>query len=109
MLSLLGGLLKLGTGAAQYALTKADVRAWANLPDTLQMVVVDRPKDGLLTLTGGVQGAPIAQIPLQEDVSTLVLVKASGTLGKPAVYVQPLPAQQPVAQGVATVQVARGM
>lgn len=106
---LVGGLLKLGTGAVQYALTKADVRAWANLPDTLQMVVVDRPKDGVLTLTGAAQGAPVAQIPLQEDVNTLVLVKASGTAGKPAVYVQPLPAQGPVTQAAAPVQVAGGL
>lgn len=105
---LVAGLLKLGTGAVQYALTKADVRAWANLPDTLQMVVVDRPKDGLLTLAAA-QGESIAQIPLQEDVNTLVLVKASGTAGKPAVYVQPLPAQAPVTQAAAPVKVAGGL
>lgn len=92
----------------QYALTKADVRAWANLPDTLQMVVVDRPKDGLLTLAAA-QGESIAQIPLQEDVNTLVLVKASGTAGKPAVYVQPLPALAPVTQAAAPVKVAGGL
>src|SRR5690606_31698624 len=33
---LVGALLKLGTGVAQYALTKADVRAWVNLPNTIQ-------------------------------------------------------------------------
>ncbi|MBV6271535.1 hypothetical protein KVP09_01190 [Alcaligenaceae bacterium CGII-47] len=92
---LVGALLKLGTGAAQYALTKADVRAWANLPNTIQMVVVDRPKDGVLTLVSAL-GQPIAEVPLQQDVNTLVLVKASGNLGKPAVYVQALPAQDPV-------------
>lgn len=89
---LVGALLKLGMGAAQYALTKADVRAWANLPNTIQMMVVDRPKSGVLTLAGSL-GQPIADIPLQQDVDTLVLVKASGTLGKPAVYVQALPAE----------------
>ncbi|CDM23174.1 COG3014 family protein [Castellaniella defragrans] len=93
---LVGALLKLGTGAAQYALTKADVRAWANLPNTIQMVVVDRPESGTLALAGSL-GQPIAEVPLQEDANTLVLVKASGTSGKPAVYVQALPAEAPVA------------
>ncbi|OWT77341.1 hypothetical protein CEY04_15410 [Achromobacter sp. HZ28] len=105
---LIGGLLKLGTGAAQYALTKADTRAWVNLPDTLQMVVVDRPTDGVLTLTSAL-GEPVARIPLQQDVSSLVLVKASGTEGKPAVYVQSLPAHGVLAQNVTALQVARGL
>jgi hypothetical protein len=92
---LVGALLKLGTGVAQYALTKADVRAWANLPNTLQMVVVDRPKNGMLALAGPL-GQPIGEVSLPENTSTLVLVKASGTQGVPAVYVQPLPAETPV-------------
>ncbi len=103
---LVGALLKLGAGAAQYALTKADVRAWVNLPNTIQMVVVDRPKDGVLALAGSL-GQPIAEVPLQENTNTLVLIKASGTLGKPAVYVQALPAEEPVAAlGAAATQVA---
>lgn len=92
----IGALLKLGTGAAQYALTKADVRAWANLPNTIQMVVVDRPASGTLVLTG-LRGQPIAEAALEKDVNSLVLVKASGTLGSPAVYVQALPAEEAVA------------
>ncbi|MER1941612.1 hypothetical protein ABS755_13015 [Castellaniella sp. FW104-16D08] len=90
---LVGSLLKLGTGAAQYALTKADTRAWANLPNTIQMVVVDRPASGNLQLTGPL-GQPVADLSIEKDINTLVLVKASGTSGKPAVYVQPLPAQK---------------
>lgn len=93
---LIGSLLKLGTGAAQYALTKADVRAWANLPNTIQMVVVNRPASGTLALTG-LRGQPIAEVSLEKDANSLVLVKASGTLGSPAVYVQSLPAQEAVA------------
>ncbi|WP_345796921.1 hypothetical protein [Castellaniella sp. MT123] len=92
---LVGSLLKLGTGAAQYALTKADVRSWANLPNTIQMIVVDRPKTGTLALSGAL-GQPIADIPLAADANTLVLIKASGTAGKPAIYVQTLPADAPV-------------
>ncbi|MFT0532672.1 hypothetical protein ACMHYJ_07520 [Castellaniella hirudinis] len=92
---LIGTLLKLGTGAAQFALTKADTRAWANLPNTIQMVVVDRPATGRLLLAGPL-GQPVADVPIEPGVNTLVLVKASGTLGQPAVYVQPLPAQDAV-------------
>ncbi|MGB7399801.1 hypothetical protein [Castellaniella sp.] len=92
---LIGSLLKLGTGAAQYALTKADTRAWANLPNTIQMVVVDRPASGKLQLSDPLNQL-ITDIPIEKDVNTLVLIKASGTLGKPAVYVQQLPAQNVV-------------
>ena len=38
----------------------------------------------------------VAEISLPENASTLVLVKASGAQGVPAVYVQPLPAESPV-------------
>lgn len=92
---LLGALMKIGTGVAQAALTQADTRAWANLPNTIQMAVVDRPKDGILTLKGPL-GQAIGTLPIQKDVNTLVLVKASGTLGEPAVYQQVLPADTPV-------------
>lgn len=90
--SLVGSLLKLGTGAAQYALTRADVRSWTNLPNTIQMVAVDRPANGLLTLADA-QGQSFAEVSLPENANSLVLVKASGTLGRPAVYVQTLPAE----------------
>uniref|UniRef100_UPI00334253D2 hypothetical protein n=1 Tax=Castellaniella defragrans TaxID=75697 RepID=UPI00334253D2 len=102
---LMGSLLKMGTGAAQYALTKADVRAWVNLPNTIQMVVVDRPQNGVLALTGAL-GQPIAEVPLQKDANTLILVKASGTQGKPAVYVQALPAEAQAAPADQTQVVA---
>ena len=73
---------------------QADTRAWANLPNTIQMAVVDRPQTGILALSDAA-GRAVAQVPLAEGVNTLVLVKAAGTTGQPAVYVQPLPAQAP--------------
>lgn len=93
---LLGGLLKAGVGAAQYAMTKADTRTWANLPNTVQMAMVDKPKNGVLELFTQA-GQPLAPINLPESSNALVLVKASGVLGKPAVYVQALPAETQVA------------
>lgn len=93
---LVGALLKIGTGAAQYALTKADTRAWVNLPNTIQMAVVDRPKNGVLPIASA-DGQAIAEIELTKGVNTLVLVKAAGTPGKPAIFKQELPANTLVA------------
>lgn len=94
--SLMGSVLKLGVGAAQYALTQADTRAWANLPNTIQMAMVDRPKSNKLIIQGAA-GQPLAALDLPEAQNVLVLVKASGTGGKPAIYAQALPATQQVA------------
>ena len=93
---LLGSVLKLGVGAAQYALTKADTRAWVNLPNTIQMAVVDRPKNNTLDLKGA-SGEVLASIDLPEAKNVLVVVKAAGLAGKPAVYIQALPAVEQVA------------
>lgn len=93
---LVGLLLKTGVGAAQYALTQADTRAWVNLPNTIQMAVVDRPKSGTLLISSGA-GAPIGEVELADGTNTLVLVKASGTTGKPSIFKQELPANTVVA------------
>ncbi|NLC36620.1 MAG: hypothetical protein GX772_09320 [Alcaligenaceae bacterium] len=92
---LLGALIKIGAGLGQAALTRADTRAWVNLPNTIQMAVVDRPKDGKLSLNSP-DGQLIQTLDLPKDVNSLVLVKAHGTLGPPAVYLQSLPATTPV-------------
>lgn len=89
---LVGALLKIGTGAIQYALTRADTRSWVNLPNTIQMAVVDRPKNGILPISTA-EGMSVADIELDEGVNTLILIKAAGTLGKPAIYRQVLPAE----------------
>lgn len=93
---LLGSLLKIGVGAAQYALTKADTRTWVNLPNTIQMAVVDRPRNGRVPLSTAT-GEPLAEIEVAEGVNTLVLVKASGVAGRPAIFKQELPAATLVA------------
>ncbi|NYT58212.1 hypothetical protein H0A65_04660 [Alcaligenaceae bacterium] len=93
---LVGALLKIGTGAAQYALTQADTRAWVNLPNTIQMAIVDRPINGVLPIAGA-NGQAIADIELTKGVNTLILVKAAGTPGKPAIFKQELPAKTLVA------------
>lgn len=93
---LMGTLLKVGTGAAQYALTKADTRAWVNLPNTIQMAVIDRPKNGTLALFTPA-GLPLGEVELPTANNALVLIKASGIVGKPAIFTQALPAETIVA------------
>ena len=93
---LLGSLMKVGVGAAQYAMTSADTRTWINLPNTIQMAVIDRPKDGKVPVST-VNGELLAEVEAAEGVNTLLLIKASGLGGKPAVYQQVLPAETLVA------------
>lgn len=90
----LGGLLKLGTGAAQAALTKADTRSWVNLPNTIQIAYLDRPANGSLQV-GTDGGRAIATVQLESAPNNLVVIKASGPGGRPAIYTQPLPALKP--------------
>ena len=87
---LLGALLKLGVGAAQAASTQADVRAWANLPNSIQVAVLNRPASGQLSVSAP-NGSKIADVPLPDAENVLVLIKASGVAGKPAIYAKPLP------------------
>lgn len=89
---LIGAILKIGVGATQYALTKADTRSWVNLPNTIQMAVVDAPKDGVLPIKSGA-GLHIANLEVDPAVNTLVLIKAAGSMGSPAIYQQVLPAE----------------
>lgn len=92
--SLLGTLLKVGTGAAQAALTKADTRAWANLPNTIQVGYIDRPVNGSLQITTA-NGNPVASVQLENSPNNLVVIKASGKGAKPTVYTQSLPVLKP--------------
>ena len=66
-------------GAAQYAITKADTRSWVNLPNTLQIAVVERPANGLLTISTS-NNSHKAEIELPEGDNAMVLIKASGVL-----------------------------
>jgi hypothetical protein len=92
--SLLGTLLKVGTGAAQAALTRADTRAWTNLPNTIQVGYIERPANGSLQITTA-NGNPVGSVQLENAPNNLVVIKASGTGGKPAVYTQSLPVLRP--------------
>ncbi len=93
---LLGALMKVGVGAAQYAMTRADTRVWINLPNTIQMAVIDRPADGQLPLFTAA-GEALGSIEVDDGVNTLVLVKAHSAIGKPAIFQQTLPVDTLVA------------
>lgn len=87
---LLGALMKIGVGAAQAATTQADTRAWANLPNTIQVAVLNKPKTGSLAVVSP-SGAKLLDLQLPDSTNALVLIKASGTGGTPAAYVKSLP------------------
>lgn len=91
--NVMGSLLKLGTGAAQAALTRADTRSWINQPNTIQIAYFDRPQNGTLNITT-MSGAPIANVKIPDDPNALIVIKATGSQGKPAIYTQGLPAMK---------------
>ena len=87
---LLGALMKLGVGVAQAATTKADTRVWANLPNSIQVAVIDRPVSGVLTINSPT-GSKLVDVTLPAALDTFVYLKASGSSGVPAAYVKALP------------------
>lgn len=87
---LVGLLMKIGVGAAQAATTQADTRSWDNLPNTIQLAVLNKPKSGGISVFSP-SGAKLFDVSLPDAQNALVLIKASGTGGKPAVYVKALP------------------
>jgi hypothetical protein len=87
---LLGALMKLGVGVAQAATTKADTRVWANLPNSIQVAVIDRPVSGVLTINSPT-GSKLVDVTLPAALDTFVYLKASGSRGVPAAYVKALP------------------
>lgn len=88
---LVGALLKIGVGAAQAATTQADTRAWENLPNTIQIAVISKPKAGGLSVMSP-SGGKLMDVQLPDSPNALVVIKASGTGGVPAAYVKALPA-----------------
>ena len=88
---LVGALLKIGVGAAQAATTQADTRAWENLPNTIQIAVISKPKAGGLSVMAP-SGGKLMDVQLPDSPNALVVIKASGTGGVPAAYVKALPA-----------------
>jgi hypothetical protein len=73
---LAAALMKIGTAATQAAFTKADTRAWRNLPNTIQIAVVNRPDSGLLNIETA-NRQPVQTLPLNEPGNYLVLIKGA--------------------------------
>lgn len=78
-------LMKAATGAVQAGLTKADTRYWRNLPNTIQVAILDRPVDGVLSIA--TPGGQLVQNVQLAPGNHLILVKASGAGGTPVVHV----------------------
>jgi len=86
---LAGALMQIGTAATQAASTKADIRAWRNLPNTIQIAIVERPASGNLSLFSAAR-QPVGNVPVPAEGNYLVLVKAASPQGQPVFYVAKL-------------------
>jgi hypothetical protein len=75
--------------ATQAATTKADIRSWRNLPNTIQIAFVPRPKSGSMSLFTATR-EQIGNVEMPEEGNYLVLVKAAGPQSKPVFYVNKL-------------------
>jgi hypothetical protein len=81
-------LLKLATGAAQAALTKADTRHWRNLPNTLQVAIIDRPPTGQILIQTN-SGQTLQALDIDRG-NHILLIKSSGSSGTPDVRISKL-------------------
>ncbi len=86
---LAGALLQIGAAATQAATTQADTRAWRNLPNTIQITIVDRPASGSLPLFTATREL-VGNASVAEEGNYLVLVKAASPQAKPVFYVAKL-------------------
>ena len=86
---LAGALLQIGTAATQAATTQADTRAWRNLPNTIQIAIVNRPASGSLPLYTAAREL-VGNASVAEEGNYLVLVKATSPQAKPVFYVAKL-------------------
>ena len=75
---LAAAFMKIGTAATQAAFTKADTRAWRNLPNTIQIAVVNRPDSGLLNIETA-NRQPVQTLTLNEPGNYLVLIKGAAS------------------------------
>lgn len=82
---LAGFLLQIGTATTQAALTRADTRAWRNLPNSIQIAIIDRPVNGVLPLMTASR-QPVGTVDVSEEGNYLVLVKAASPQAKPVFY-----------------------
>ena len=86
---LAGLLLQIGTAATQAATTQADTRSWRNLPNSIQIAIIDRPVSGALPLFTASR-EPVGSVDVAEEGNYLVLVKAASPQAKPVFYVTKL-------------------
>jgi hypothetical protein len=86
---LAGALLQIGTAVTQAATTQADIRAWSNLPNTIQIAIVERPASGNLPLFTATRES-VGSAEVKEEGNYLVLVKAASPQAKPVFYVAKL-------------------
>lgn len=86
---LAGLLLQIGTAATQAATTRADIRSWRNLPNTIQIAIMARPASGNLPLYTAAREL-IDNVEMREEGNYLVLVKAASPQAKPVVYLNKL-------------------
>ena len=86
---LAGALLQIGTAVTQAATTRADTRVWRNLPNTIQIAIVDRPASGSLPLFTAAR-EPVGNALVAEEGNYLVLVKAASPQATPIFYVAKL-------------------
>ena len=75
---LAAAFMKIGTAATQAAFTKADTRAWRNLPNTIQIAVVDRPESGRLNIETA-NRQPVQSLALEQPGNYLVLIKGAAS------------------------------
>lgn len=75
---LAAAFMKIGTAATQAAFTKADTRAWRNLPNTIQIAVVDRPESGRLNIETS-NRQPVQSLALEQPGNYLVLIKGAAS------------------------------
>ena len=86
---LAGLLMQIGTAATQAATTSADTRSWRNLPNSIQIAIIDRPTSGTLPLFTALR-EPVGSVDVTEEGNYLVLVKAASPQAKPVFYVTKL-------------------
>ena len=86
---LAGLLLQIGTAVTQAATTKADIRSWRNLPNSIQICIMARPASGALPLFTATR-EPVGSVEMPEEGNYLVLVKAASPLARPVFYVTKL-------------------
>lgn len=86
---LAGMLMQIGTAATQAATTQADTRSWRNLPNSIQIAIIDRPTSGTLPLFTASREL-VGSVDVTQAGNYLVLVRSASPQAKPVFYVTKL-------------------